>query len=312
MIVFVVNHKVQNCGVYQYGKRLAAIVKKSKNLIVHYLECSNQQELERYITDYKPKVIVYNHLTGTMPWVDVDFVKRVRELQIKQGTIVHNIAYSTFFDFYLHQDPNYQVNPSNYKLLRPLFEYNNNIALDPNKIKIGSFGFGFASKNYENLCMCVRENFIRTQIPVELRLHLTKSHFCENSRDLAHIKRYAEHVINNPNIKLTITNEFITDDELLNFLAGNHLNMFFYQNYSEYNGISSSIDYALSVKRPIAICRSNMFSHIWNTSPSICVENNSLIEIINNGTIPLDQYYSMWSHDNFIQTFENNINDIVK
>ena len=65
------------------------------------------------------------------------------------------------------------------------FEYNNNIALDPNKIKIGSFGFGFASKNYENLCRCVRENFIRTQIPVELRLHLTKSHFLSHYHLLA-------------------------------------------------------------------------------------------------------------------------------
>jgi len=38
MTVFLVNHKVKNCGVYQYGKRVASILTKSKNLMVRYLE----------------------------------------------------------------------------------------------------------------------------------------------------------------------------------------------------------------------------------------------------------------------------------
>jgi hypothetical protein len=110
---------------------------------------------------------------------------------------------------------------------------------------------------------------------------------------------------------LNITTNFISDDELLEFLAGNDLNIFFYQKYPTYNGISSSIDYALSVKRPIAICRSNMFSHIWNTTPSICAEDSSLKEIINNGFSPLEHYYNQWSHSNFIKVFEDNIQNVV-
>jgi hypothetical protein len=111
---------------------------------------------------------------------------------------------------------------------------------------------------------------------------------------------------------LVITTDFISDEDLLDFLAGNDLNIFFYQKYSGYNGISSSIDYALSVKRPIAICRSNMFSHIWNATPSICIEDVSLNEIINVGIRPLEQYYNSWSHDKFIELFENNIKDVTK
>jgi hypothetical protein len=111
---------------------------------------------------------------------------------------------------------------------------------------------------------------------------------------------------------LVITTDFISDDDLLDFLAGNDLNIFFYQKYHEYNGISSSVDYALSVKRPIAICKSNMFSHIWNTKPSICVEEMALTDIINVGITPLEQYYNSWSHDKFIEVFEHNINDVTK
>ena len=118
-------------------------------------------------------------------------------------------------------------------------------------------------------------------------------------------------LLKDPNITLNITTNFISDDELLEFLAGNDLNIFFYQKYPSYNGISSSIDYALSVKRPIAICRSNMFSHIWNTTPSICAEDSSLKEIINNGFGPLEHYYNQWSHSNFIKVFEDNIQNVV-
>lgn len=312
MNIFFVNHKVENCGVYQYGKRVGSIISKSKNLKVHYLELDNRTDLQKEIDVHNPQVIVYNHLTGTMPWVDEGYVNELRQRGIKQGTIVHNVAYSTFFDFYLHQDPNYQTNGNNYRLLRPLFEYTNNIQLNPHKLKIGSFGFGFASKQYENLCACVRDNFHKTTFPVELRLHLTLSHFCENSRDIETIKFVANRIINNPNITLNITTNFITDDELLEFLAGNDLNIFFYQKYPSYNGISSSIDYALSVKRPIAICKSNMFSHIWNTQPSICAEDRSLKDIINNGFGPLERYYNEWSHDNFIKVFEDNIINVIK
>lgn len=311
MVIFIVNHKIKNCGVYQYGKRVALIASKSKLLNIHYIEADNQLEFQSLVDKYKPSVIVYNHLTGTMPWVNADYVELLRKRGIKQGTIVHNVAYSTFFDFYLHQDPNFKTSKNNYKLLRPLFQYNNNINLQSNQIKIGSFGFGFFSKYYNDLCSYVRDSFINSACQIQLRLHLTHSHFCENSKDIEIIKHHANQIISNSNISLNITTNFISDDELLDFLAGNHINIFFYQKYNDYNGISSSIDYALSVKRPIAICKSNMFSHIWNANPSICVEDTSLNEIINNGFKPLECYYNEWSHENFIKIFEQNINNII-
>ena len=55
-----------------------------------------------------------------------------------------------------------------------------------------------------------------------------------------------------------------------------------------------------------------MFSHIWNTQPSICAEDNPLKEIINNGFGPLEKYYNEWSHENFIKVFEDNINSVIK
>jgi hypothetical protein len=47
-----------------------------------------------------------------------------------------------------------------------------------------------------------------------------------------------------------------------------------------------------------------MFSHIWDAQPSICVENNSLLNIINNGFAPLEEKYNSWTHKKFIHTLE--------
>jgi hypothetical protein len=290
--IFIINHSVKNCGVYQYGKRFADILLKSDKYI--YLEINSQEELELNINKYNPKLIIYNHLTGTMPWANEEFIKKIRNKNIKQGTIVHNKGYSTYFDFYLHQDPNYEVNNNNYNLLRPLFSsYLSDYIKDDNITRIGSFGFGFRSKFYPEICSLVNSQANDFE-SIEINLHLTFPHFCE--ADVNGIIHDCKNQISATNISLNITSNFLETQEMLDFLARNDLNIFFYQNYHEYNGISSVIDYALSVKKPLAICKSNMFSHIWNSTPSICIEDRSLKQIIDTGITPLKNYYETSSN----------------
>jgi len=69
-------------------------------------------------------------------------------------------------------------------------------------------------------------------------------------------------------------------------------------------GLSSTIDYSLSVKKPIAINDSNMFRHINNVTPSINVNNTSIKEIIINGFAPLEKIYDEYSNKNFIKKYE--------
>lgn len=303
--VLIINHNIENCGVYQYGKRFASIAKKSINTNFVYLECTDNQQLMNSIQEFKPSIIIYNHLSGTMPWVTKETTDEIRKKKIKQGLIVHNVNYSTFFDFYLHQNPYHsELNEFNYALCRPLFEYaSKDKQTKSEEINIGTFGFGFGTKHFDQLCLMVVNQF--PQEKVNLNLHLTISHFCPNQNVVQSIKNTCESYVKNTNINLNITNNFITDEQLLNFLYNNDLNVFFYEKYHSYNGISSSIDYALSVKKPIAICKSNMFSHIFDVNPSICVEDNSLKTIMLNGFEPLESKYQEWSHTNFINKLEN-------
>lgn len=305
MKIFIVNHSVENCGVYQYGKRFGSIASKSKKHDFIYYEMNSEDELTKEYNIHHPELIIYNHLSGTMPWVTEELVQKYRDSGVKQYLIVHNVGYATFFDGYLHQNPYYAgIDENNFALARPLFDYCPPAAeKDCDTLHVGSFGFGFRVKHFDQICRIVNRDFPNRA--VQINLHLTSSHFCPNANDIASIRQDCLRSITHDNIKLNMTHDFLTDSDMLNFLYRNDLNIFFYQNYSGYNGISSTIDYALSVKKPIAICKSNMFSHIWDVQPSICVEDNSLPDIIGNGFAPLEEKYSSWTNEKFINILES-------
>lgn len=299
--ILIVNHNIENCGVYQYGKRVSDICAKSKDFNFYYLKFESLEKFFEEIEKKTPSIIIYNYLPSTMPWFDRLVFERIRGMKIKQGTIIHNTPI-TGFDFYLHQDPYYPTSVDNYGLPRPLFEYKPEKKNEKNDVlQIGTFGFVGNHKFIPEICRAVSEEFIET--PVQINLHITQGFY--SNGDFAPIKEECVNSIQNSNIRLNFTHDFLTDEKMLDFLYGNDLNVFFYENYPFYNGISSVIDYGLSVKKPIAICKSNMFSHIIDVQPSICVEDTDLIDIINNGFDPLLEKYKTWSHKNFISNIEN-------
>lgn len=305
MNILIINHSVENCGVYQYGKRFGNIASKSKKYNFKYYELNSEVDLDLLYSQYKFKIIIYNYLSGTMPWVTEEIVQRYRDLGVKQYLIVHNVGYATFFDAYLHQNPYYdKINDSNFALCRPLFDYTPTKTIEKeDTLHIGSFGFGFKVKYFDQICKIINEQLSYRK--VQINLHLTTSHFCPNTNDIQSIKQNCLRFITSENIKLNMTHDFLTDQQILDFLHKNDLNIFFYHKYDSYNGISSTIDYALSVKKPLAICKSNMFAHIWDVQPSICVETNSLLNIINNGFAPLEEKYKSWTNEKFIHNLES-------
>jgi len=290
------------------GNILEKGIKKKYNYV--YLELSSANSLLNAIKLYDPCAIIFNYLNATMPWLSRDIINNLKQSVIKLFCIVHN-SYFSGFDYYLHQDPFYvPVDDHNYSLPRPLFEYTpNSVKKSAGVLRIGSFGFAGNYKKLPELCELIYKEFGLKKSVVEINLHITKAFF--GSDNVEDIKKTCYDVIQqNVGIKINFTHNFMTNIELLDFLHSNDLNMFFYDNYAEYNGISSCIDYALSVKKPIAVCKSNMFSHILNTTPSICVEDLSIEEIVSNGFSPLESRYNQWSHEKFVDHVDNILSKI--
>src|SRR5205814_885154 len=89
-------------------------------------------------------------------------------------------------------------------------------------------------------------------------------------------------------------------------------NAFFYEeNKDKDRGIASVTDSALAVNRPIAITRSKMFRHLFSATPSICINDSTLKQIIQNGIEPLRSYKKEWCEDNLIWDYERIIDKVI-
>ncbi len=302
--VVYLSHREQRCGVYQFGRRIGSVLEGSREFDIRYRECASPTELQQVIETDRPSLIVYNYHPTTLSWVTAELTRQIRLPQV--GTIhevtqeVADQADRSLFDYHVAPDPTLVLkNPWVFKTGRLAAKYDHRFPL-PTVPTIGSFGFGTDGKGIQSLVAVVQEQF---DVAV-IRLHLPYAKFGDDrgTRALA-IVDACRALIDKPGISLQPTHEFLDEPQLLQFLAQNTCNAFFY-NHAKGRGISSAIDYALGVGRPIAIRRTEMLRHLWEASPSICIEDRSLPEIIASGTRPIEQFCAenlLWDYERIIR-----------
>jgi hypothetical protein len=89
-------------------------------------------------------------------------------------------------------------------------------------------------------------------------------------------------------------------------LSESDINIFPYDLMPE-RSLSSTIDFALSVNKPIGITNSAMFRHVYNES--IDVDKTPIKEIIENG--PLTNLTELHSNKNLVEKFDFIIDEII-
>lgn len=310
--VIIISHKEKQCGIYQYGINIAEALKKSDHFNFIYAECSNKNELDYIISYHNPAVIIYNYYPITMPWLTKEIT---RQYPLPQLGIMHEVtqkdadnADQEMFDYHLCPDPTLKINNSIiFKTKRLIPPYINSKKL-PDIVSIGSFGFGFDDKGFEHIVTSVQDEFDEAIINFLIPFNDIMDKYSKKCALLTAKK--CKKLIKKPGIKLNISHKFLTKKQVLDFLANNTINAFFYE--SEKNrGISSTIDYALAVQRPIAITKCGMFRHILSAKPSINIEDSSLKDIISNDIVPLVRFYNEWSEAAFIMDYERLINQVI-
>lgn len=297
MSILFINHKKTQCGVYEFGRNIGAALEKSSSPF-SYHECGSNDELQNVIGAKKPRLIIYNYHPSTLSWLNAGITRKIKCPQIG---IVHEVtqriadaANNDLFNFHLAHDPTLLLkNPIVFKAGRLIPPYKNEFSPPP-VVTVGSFGFGTDGKGFDKIIELVQSEFDEAVI----RFNIPFAAF--GDADGAKAKLIAENcrkLLAKPNIKLEISHEFLEQRELLDFIAQNTVNVFLYEQQAMERGISSTIDLALAVKRPVAVSFNTMFRHILDAKPSVCVENNSLENIIENNTLPLEKYYAEWSEE---------------
>jgi len=306
-VVLFVNHKQENCGVYQLFKRMVAPLIHDN---WYYIETNEEWEHDHWIGILQPQIVVYNfYFSGsTMPWLSNGKVDSQRN-KFKQICLFHegNID-DKRFDLVLHQDP-FNTDTRYFNLPRPIPKYTP-VVYPMNLIpKIGTFGFGLGGKGFGTLVeMVVRDFDI-----ADIRMNIPYAYF--GDADGSGARWWANHcrsllaAHNKPTISLTITHDLLPEPQLLDFLYGNDLNAFLYD-ANRGRGLSGTLDYALAAKKPIAITKSDQFRHMWDTES--LVEERNLREIMDGGIGHLLKYHYWWNNTTMQHAFKTAFSKVLE
>ena len=312
--ILFINSNKERCGVYQYGLRTSEILQKCDKNKYIYLEPESFDSYNQSVILYNPDVIIYNNHSIIMPWLTKDAIDTIRFInnKIKHIGIYHegdiNSVINSFgYDYMFNQDPTFNDTDRIFSLYRPLYNKEFTKKNNTDIPVINSFGFSFNDKGFEKIVNIVCEQFDNAII----NLHLSTAQFNRPIEENIKVIEDCKRSVQKSGITLNITTDFMDNNDLLAFLSDGDLNIFLYEK-SIGRGISSVIDYALSVNNPIAISKSEMFRHIINASPSICVEDRSLSEIMRFGVEPLMGFKNKWSNLNFINRYNYLIDKILK
>jgi len=304
--VLFVSHKPSMCGIYQFGLRIANALKESQKYQFVYVECASKEEYLATVSEHNPVARIVNWHPVTLPWIP-----SVPRTWPTIG-IMHECAQSMadspqthLFDFHIAPDPTLTIrNQMVFKTGRLIVKYDN-LQPEPPIPTIGSFGFSLGGKNFERIISAVQSSFDHAII----RLNLSPATFGDSEGSVSHnVAEKCKRLITKPGVSIEIGYSYLDENQVLDFLAKNSVNAFLYDNMPQ-RGISSVIDYALAVNRPIAITSSSMFRHI--SMPSIEIEHSTLAEIHGRGAGPLQHFRENWSPENLVREYETIITDIL-
>lgn len=330
--ILFVSHKQAQCGVYEFGKNVCEALQRSQNYQFIRVECSSMGELRAEIKKNDPAAIIYNYHPAVLPWVATRiggklWKNNIASIKIPQIGIMHEVTQqianmatgyrnkllfgagklcNSLFDFYISSDPTLLLkNPLVYKTCRLLPSYDKEFTPSVKPV-IGSFGFATPKKGFEKIVQLVQQEFDEAVI----RFNIPAADFGDkNGINARTISERCKALIDKPGIELVITHDFLNGADLLNFLAQNTANVFLYEDENG-RGISSAVDIAMAVRRPVAVSEAKMFRHVLDVKPSICVKNNSLKQIIQNGFAPLQSHYDEWSAENLLWEYERILRSI--
>ncbi len=301
--VLFISRKAERCGVNDYGKRVNSILQNSSLFQIHFREIETAQEYADCYNEIIPDLVLYNYYPVILPFITNEFISPIRH--IPHIVIYHEVGLYFSPNGIIDIDSTKEENIDSFLFSspRPLFNYPyKEIKLNPYPY-IGSFGFGFPDKNFPKIAELVCAQFEKAKIRLNIPFATFGDADGSKARGEADKVRDVISKSGNNGIELEINHDFLEHENLLDFLRENDLNIFLYDKH-ETRSLSSTIDYALSVRKPIAISDSAMFRHIRNSSPSICVDDLTLPQIIENGIEPLKQFYETHSREKLLEKYE--------
>ena len=239
------------------GSLLANILETHPTYKIEILYTDNFSECSKKILDYKPDCVILNYHPGVNPWME-NLALRGLYPDIKCIRIVYDKAsqFAAQWNPYTHPVWQYMLTldesvPQNEGVFvvnhlpakTPTVEY-----VDGPVPVIGWQGFPAPWKGVHRIAEVVQREFDEAII----RLHMPDGYFTQPKNVYGpQILAQVNSIITKPGIKVEVSSDWFDEQGIVNWLAQNTVNCYFYD-YLDGAGISGSIDYAIAARRPIA------------------------------------------------------------
>jgi hypothetical protein len=306
MNLLFVNGTEPACGVYQYGENLWEILRESTRCQWSCCKPQDMESLGLAARSSDARFILYNWQKGMGGFLSgAPFAWR-----IPQGLVYHDCDIDdSRWDAIFFSDTTMQPHGKWIPIGRPLPKFNiPRVGRCLHEAPI--FGVhGFIGAWAEDVVFRVMQEFEHATV----RLSLPAARFADpdGAAAMAMAER-CRRMVHGTGIKLDISHDFKSSDQLLDWLHANDMNCYFRPLAMNWRGISSATDAALAVGRPIAINKCSAFRHLHGLSPSICIEDSSFMGIFGSGLSPLVPFKSKWCDPDLIRIrIEDAIHQIV-
>lgn len=290
------------CSVHNMGLNLYRVLTTSKKYQYHYYEPHNINEFIAEIARVSPIAVIFNHMPNIQSWVNDDLIMAAKRYTKRIiAFMTHGATPVNAFDTYIIPDPLFPCPPKWHVMGRPLPK-----PVIPGKKgkipMIGTAGFLLPHKDFRTLVIKVCESFDNAII----RMAISSAHFCAVSesdidREIEICKQLSKQHAKGE-VEIQVDRQYRTPEERVKWLSKNDLNVYIYK---DIGGMpATSTDLALSARKPIAVNRVNLFKLFHECSPSVCIEDNSLKTIMDNGIAPLASLYERFSDERILVEVE--------
>jgi hypothetical protein len=293
------NGKKAVCSIYESGVMVYNCLKDSNNYDLFY------SEKEEFDLNYDFAIVNQHNITNN--WIKEIHIKIfnkpifcvVTEVGLKENNLLEHPP--KFFTAYILLDSSVKDKNNIYGFPRPLENYKfENEKINPIPI-VGSFGFATPGKRWDKIIIETQKSFdeaiIRFNIPYA-------TYVPGNEEKIKAVKDMCNGIITKPKIKLEITHNTLSKEELLNWCRENTINCFLYEREEFFNcGLCATTDQAIIAERPLLVSYDKTFRHIHkyiNYYPNISIKE--AIEQTKNGVKKMKED---WSSVNFLNKFEN-------
>lgn len=274
------------CGVYQYGRSFGTALTKCKKFKVSYSEPSGLEGVKKAIEEIDAKAVIYNWQPNMGGWMEGTPFPELAG--IKQILVYHDCERDdSKFDAVLFSNPAMKDHGNRYSIPRPLPQFT------PSETHTAHYPPWIGLHGFYGASAIMALEYIERDFPkARVRMHMPFAHYGDGDGNRAkQMAAFCRLFTTNPDIQLEIDHDFWTMDRLLHWLSENDLNCYVRDTERTWLGVSSALDAALAVRKPIAINKCDGFRHLFNCQPSICVEDRNLRDILASGIEPLKPLY---------------------